>query len=67
MSGKLQCFERTHGGEWSQSIGTTGFVPEKKKTVGVGLWSERQNEPGLRKKERDGRAQPEFRNRPSFG
>src|SRR5438552_16416450 len=55
MRGKLQLFERTHGGDWSA---ITSAVPalfgKNGLTCGIGLTS--QDEPGMWKTERDARA-----------
>jgi len=59
MRGKLQLFERTHGGDWSPITSALPVLFGKNGLAwGIGLSG--QNEPGLRKKERDGRRQPEF-------
>src|SRR5204863_8286913 len=55
MRGKLQLFERTHGGDWSAITSAVPVLFGKNGLAwGIGLTG--QDEPGLRKKERDGRA-----------
>lgn len=55
MHGKLQLFERTRGGQWAAIAGPFPVLFGKNGLAwGTGLAG--QNEPGLRKKERDGRA-----------
>src|SRR5438094_2151070 len=55
MRGKLQLFERTHGGDWSATTSALPVLFGKNGLAwGTGLIG--QYEPGLRKKERDGRA-----------
>jgi L,D-peptidoglycan transpeptidase YkuD (ErfK/YbiS/YcfS/YnhG family) len=55
MHGKLQLFERTRGGDWAAITGPFPVLFGKNGLAwGTGLAG--QNEPGLRKKERDGRA-----------
>jgi L,D-peptidoglycan transpeptidase YkuD (ErfK/YbiS/YcfS/YnhG family) len=55
MRGELRLFERAHGGEWKTVAGPFPVLFGKSGLAwGTGLAG--QNEPGLRKKERDGRA-----------
>jgi len=55
MRGKLQLFERTNGGDWSAITSAVPVLFGKNGLAwGIGLTG--QDEPGLRKKERDGRA-----------
>ena len=55
MRGTLQLFERAHGGAWTASTAPVPVLFGKNGLAwGTGLAG--QNEPGLRKKERDGRA-----------
>ncbi len=55
MHGKLQLFERTRGGSWTAVTRQLPVLLGKNGIAwGTGLAG--QNEPGLRKKERDGRA-----------
>ncbi len=55
MRGELRLFERAHGGEWAAVAGSFPALFGKNGLAwGTGLVG--QNEPGLRKKERDGRA-----------
>jgi len=55
MRGTLQLFERSHGGAWTASTAPVPVLFGKNGLAwGIGLAG--QNEPGLRKKERDGRA-----------
>src|SRR5204863_9781492 len=55
MRGELRLFERAHGGDWSAGAGPFPVLFGKNGLAwGTGLAG--QNEPGLRKKERDGRA-----------
>src|ERR1700730_1435726 len=55
MRGKLQLFERSRGGEWTASTATVPVLFGKNGLAwGSGLAG--QDEPGLHKKERDGRA-----------
>lgn len=55
MRGELRLFERSGGGDWAP---VTGSFPALfgKNGVAWGTGLAGQNEPGLRKKERDGRA-----------
>jgi L,D-peptidoglycan transpeptidase YkuD (ErfK/YbiS/YcfS/YnhG family) len=55
MHGTLQLFERTPGGEW-KSVSPSFPVLFGKNGVAWGIGLAGQNEPGLHKKERDGRA-----------
>ena len=55
IHGSLQLFERSHGGDWNAASGSFPVLFGKNGLAwGIGLAG--QNEPGLRKKERDGRA-----------
>src|SRR5437764_4079443 len=55
MRGELRLLERPHGGEWAFVAGPFAVLFGKNGLAwGTGLAG--QNEPGLRKKERDGRA-----------
>ena len=55
MRGELRLFERARGGDWSAVAGPFPVLFGKNGLAwGIGLAA--QNEPGLRKKERDGRA-----------
>jgi len=55
MRGELRLFERSHGGEWAAVAGPFPVLFGKDGVAwGTGLAG--QDEPGLRKKERDGRA-----------
>ena len=55
MRGELRLFERSRGGDWTPVAGPFPVLFGKNGTAwGTGLAG--QNEPGLRKKERDGRA-----------
>ena len=55
MGGELRLLERPHGGEWAVVAGPFAVLFGKNGLAwGTGLAG--QNEPGLRKKERDGRA-----------
>src|SRR4030088_2042465 len=55
MRGKLQLFERTRGGQWAASTAAVSVLFGKNGLAwGSGLAG--QEEPGLQKKERDGRA-----------
>jgi L,D-peptidoglycan transpeptidase YkuD (ErfK/YbiS/YcfS/YnhG family) len=55
MRGKMQLFERANGGEW-RGIATPVPVLFGKNGLAWGIGLAGQNEPGLHKKERDGRA-----------
>jgi L,D-peptidoglycan transpeptidase YkuD (ErfK/YbiS/YcfS/YnhG family) len=55
MHGTLQLFERPHGGNWS-AVSKPFPVLFGKSGLAWGTGLAGQNEPGLRKKERDGRA-----------
>jgi L,D-peptidoglycan transpeptidase YkuD (ErfK/YbiS/YcfS/YnhG family) len=55
MHGRLQLFERAHGGDWTAATAPVPVLFGKDGLAwGTGLAG--QNEPGLHKKERDGRA-----------
>ena len=55
MRGEVRLFERPHGGDWIIAAGPFPVLFGKNGLAwGTGLAG--QNEPGLRKKERDGRA-----------
>ena len=55
MRGELRLFERVRGGDWTAAAGPFPVLFGKNGLAwGTGLAG--QNEPGLRKKERDGRA-----------
>src|SRR5947207_14941181 len=55
MRGELRLFERSHGGEWATVAGPFPVLFGKDGVAwGTGLAG--QDEPGLRKRERDGRA-----------
>src|SRR5438477_719034 len=65
MRGDLRLFERSRSGDWSPVAGSFPVLFGKNGVAwGTGLAG--QNEPGLRKKERDGRARGSFRGRRSF-
>src|SRR5881397_3227789 len=55
MRGELRLFERARGGDWSAVAGPF-LVLFGKNGLAWGTGLAGQNEPGLRKKERDGRA-----------
>jgi hypothetical protein len=55
VRGELRLFERSHGGDWTPVAGPFPVLFGKNGAAwGTGIAG--QNEPGLRKKERDGRA-----------